>query len=55
MGALLMQSAANLKMDIQRYLNETLSFYSKEWLQYLQNNKSYLISLLKDNGDLDRT
>lgn len=47
-----MQSAANLKMDIQRYLNETLSFYSKEWLQYLQNNKSYLISLIKDNGDL---
>ncbi len=47
-----MQSAANLKMDIQRYLNETLSFYSKEWLQYLQNNKSYLISLIRDNGDL---
>lgn len=47
-----MQSAANLKMDIQRYLNETLNFYSKEWLQYLQNNKSYLISLIEDNGDL---
>ncbi len=48
-----MQSAVNLKMDIQRYLNETLDFYSKEWLNYLQNNKSYLISLLNDNGDME--
>ncbi|MBB6444184.1 STAS domain-containing protein [Bacillus benzoevorans] len=47
-----MQSAANIKMDIQRFLNETINFYSKEWLQYLQNNKSYLISLLNDNGEL---
>nr|WP_295972464.1 STAS domain-containing protein [uncultured Bacillus sp.] len=47
-----MQYAANIKMDIQRFLNETLEFYSKEWLQYLQNNKSYIISLLKENGEL---
>lgn len=47
-----MQSAANVKMDIQRFLNETISFYSNEWLQYLQNNKGYLISLLNDNGEL---
>lgn len=47
-----MQSAANLKIDIQRYLKDTLDFYSQEWLQYLHDNKGYLVSLLKDNGDL---
>lgn len=48
-----MQHATNIKMDIQRYLHDTIDFYSKEWLSYLQNNKSYLMSLLNDNGDLE--
>ena len=47
-----MTQAIDIKIELSQFLNENLSFYSREWLRYIENNKSYLISLLKENGEL---
>ena len=40
------------KLELAQFLNDTLDFYSKRWLEYLQTEKSYLVSLLKENEGL---
>jgi len=48
-----MIQAIDSKMNLSQFFNENLSLYTKTWFQYIQNNKSYLISLLKENGELE--
>ena len=49
------QTKKNSKNELAVFLNDTLDFYSNEWLDYLKSNKSYLISLLKENDELNET
>src|SRR5690606_14536573 len=32
---------------------DNLDFYTKEWLEYMEKNKSYLISVLEENGEIE--
>ncbi len=41
------------KLELTEFLNKNLAFYTEEWVQYLQKNKSYITSLMKENGELD--
>lgn len=40
------------RLELANFLHDNLHFYTKEWLQYLQKNKSYISSLIKENGEL---
>ena len=48
-----MTEARDYKKSLSQYFNENLSLNTSYWLQYLQDNKGYLISLLKENGVLE--
>ncbi len=48
-----MSEARDYKKNLSHYFNENLSLNTSYWLQYLQDNKGYLISLLKENGVLE--
>ena len=39
------------RVELSKFLNENVEFYTKEWIKYLEENKTYISSLLKDNGD----
>ncbi|MBU8880567.1 STAS domain-containing protein [Bacillus sp. FJAT-29790] len=41
------------KVALSQFLRDNLDFYTKEWIQYLYQNKSYLTTLMKENGILD--
>jgi rsbT co-antagonist protein RsbR len=41
------------KINLSQYFNENLSFNTSYWLQFLQEKKGYLITLLKENGILE--
>ncbi|KAA9025793.1 STAS domain-containing protein [Niallia endozanthoxylica] len=45
-----MEHAVNLKIDLGKFINSNLSFYTNEWLNYIENTKGYLTSLLKETG-----
>lgn len=45
--------AIDSRVELSEFLNNNLEFYTKEWIQYMQKNKSYITTLLKENGDLD--
>ena len=38
--------------ELRKFLNNNLDFYTEEWIEYLKKNKSYITSLLKENGDM---
>ena len=48
-----MQYAIQKKLELAQFLSDTLDFYSREWLEYLRNHKSYLISFLKEHDGLE--
>lgn len=52
-GGQQMLTTIDSRFELSQFLNENVSFYSKQWVQYLQENKSYIASLLQENGDLD--
>ncbi len=41
------------RAELAEFLVSNLNFYTKEWIQYLQKNKSHIASFLTENGDLD--
>jgi rsbT co-antagonist protein RsbR len=45
--------AINYKINLSQYFNENLSSNTSYWLQFLQEKKGYLITLLKENGILE--
>ncbi len=50
-GGHLMSIAVDSKFELTEFLNKNLSFYTEEWMEYLRQNKGYLISSLNDSGD----
>lgn len=52
-GGQTMIETTNSKVELSNFLYDNLDFYTKEWLQYLQKNKSYITSLLNENGEAD--
>ncbi|WP_338452132.1 ATP-binding protein [Niallia oryzisoli] len=52
-GGQKMLTTIDSRFELSQFLNENVSFYSNQWVQYLQENKSYIASLLQENGDLD--
>jgi len=46
-----MEHAVNLKIDLGKFITSNLSFYTNEWLNYIENTKGYLTSLLKETGE----
>ena len=47
-----MTEAIDYKINLSHYFNENLSSNTSYWLQFLQEKKGYLITLLKENGIL---
>lgn len=48
LGGHSMSIAVDSKYELAEFLNKNLSFYTEEWMEYLRQNKSYLISTLND-------
>ncbi|HZG72417.1 MAG TPA: ATP-binding protein [Chondromyces sp.] len=49
-----MIQATDKNVELSQFLYKNLDFYTEEWLQYLHSNKSYITSLLKENGELEK-
>ena len=43
----------NSTIELEKFLTNNMDYYTKEWIKYLKNNKSYVMSLLIENGDID--
>ncbi|MGJ7919022.1 ATP-binding protein [Neobacillus sp. LXY-4] len=41
------------KTELTDFLHKNLDFYTREWVQYLEKNKSYITSLLIENGEME--
>lgn len=41
------------RVELSNFLNENLLPYTQEWVEYLKQNKSYITSLLLENGELE--
>jgi rsbT co-antagonist protein RsbR len=52
-GGSSMVQATDSKVELSQFLNKNLDFYTNEWIQYLNKNKSYITSLLIENGQLE--
>ena len=48
-----MIQAVDSKVELENFLTNNIHFYTEEWIEYLNKNKSYITSLLKENGELD--
>ncbi|KAB2331205.1 STAS domain-containing protein [Cytobacillus depressus] len=48
-----MINTVNTKVELAQFLQDNLDFYTKEWIQYLQRNKSYLTTLMKEHNLLE--
>lgn len=48
-----MIQAVDSKVELENFLTNNLHFYTEEWIEYLNKNKSYITSLLKENGEMD--
>ncbi|WP_416825964.1 ATP-binding protein [Ectobacillus polymachus] len=48
-----MINTVDSKVELSNFLSDNLDFYTKEWVQYLEKSKNYLVSLLRENGDED--
>lgn len=51
-GGQTMVQTIDSKIELSQFLNDNLNFYTTEWIEYIQKNKSYITSLLKENNDL---
>lgn len=52
-GGHLNMQAVDSRVELAEFLEENVDFYTKEWIQYLRKSKSYIISLLEENGLLE--
>ena len=48
-----MIQAIDSKLELSEFLKNNMEFYTKEWIEYMQKSKSYIATLLKENGELD--
>jgi rsbT co-antagonist protein RsbR len=48
-----MIQAVDSKVELENFLTNNIHFYTEEWIEYLNKNKSYITSLLKENGEMD--
>ncbi|WP_071395255.1 STAS domain-containing protein [Bacillus tuaregi] len=46
-----MEQATNKKLELGNFFNQNLTFYTNEWINYIENSKGYLTSLLKETGE----
>ncbi|WP_338452131.1 STAS domain-containing protein [Niallia oryzisoli] len=46
-----MEQAVNLKLELGKFINSNLTFYTNEWINYIESSKGYLTSLLKETGE----
>ncbi|MDP4105473.1 MAG: ATP-binding protein [Bacillota bacterium] len=53
LGGNSMIQAVDSKVELENFLTKNVHFYTEEWMQYLQKNKSYITSLLKENGEME--
>lgn len=53
LGGQLDMQAIDSRLDLSNFMKENLDFYTKEWLQYLESNKTYLTSVLKENDEIE--
>lgn len=53
MGGQTMIGTIDSRVELSKFLKDNLNFYTQEWVKYLEENKAYITTLLKDNGDLD--
>lgn len=51
-GPLGMQTVDS-RVELAKFMKDNLDFYTKEWLEYMEKNKSYLISVLEENGEIE--
>ncbi len=52
-GQKMLQTAVvDSKLELSDFLFKNLEFYTEEWVQYLSKNKSYITSLLQENGEM---
>ncbi|MBY0122097.1 ATP-binding protein [Bacillus sp. S/N-304-OC-R1] len=52
-GGHMMINSVQSKTELAQFLRDNLDFYTKEWIQYLQKNKSYLTSYMKEHRMLE--
>lgn len=48
-----MTQTIDTKSGLAQFLAKNLNFYTEEWIQYLYKNKSYITSLLQENGEME--
>jgi rsbT co-antagonist protein RsbR len=53
MGGQTMIHTIDSKTELSQFLIKNVESYTNEWIQYIKENKSYISSLLKENGDFD--
>jgi rsbT co-antagonist protein RsbR len=53
LGGNAMIQAVDSKVELENFLTNNIHFYTEEWMQYLHKNKSYITTLLKENGELE--
>ncbi|WP_338469772.1 ATP-binding protein [Niallia sp. XMNu-256] len=53
MGGQTMIGTIDSRVELSRFLKENINFYTQEWIKYLEENKPYIASLLKDSGELN--
>lgn len=41
------------RVELSKFLKENLMFYTEEWLEYMETNKPYLVSVLKENDEFE--
>jgi rsbT co-antagonist protein RsbR len=54
LGGNSMIQAVDSKVELENFLTNNIHFYTEEWMQYLHKNKSYITTLLKENGEMDK-
>ncbi|WP_428908582.1 ATP-binding protein [Niallia sp. Krafla_26] len=52
-GGQTMIGTINSRVELAKFFNENLSFYTEEWIKYLEENKDYIATLLRDSGEID--
>ena len=50
-GGNTMRGTIDSRVELSKFLKENVHFYTQEWLKYLEENKTYITSLMKDSGD----
>ena len=53
LGGNTMIQAVDSKVELENFLTNNIHFYTEEWMQYLHKNKSYITTLLKENGEIE--